>query len=187
MQNQKTRDYTNAIRKRRAIETVFNPNGCKRIVGLAGPHPVQCVKRWIEAGFEHITVYENNVDTFIKQKRALSKHYPHINLNLGDILELQPIENVFYELDLCCTLKNLKNIERFQGNFMLTLCLRGMNRELTENQFISMRNEKLVTSYNMIEEKYGLTVKEIFTGKSTYHTICYRDPDSPPMLIITKI
>lgn len=193
MLKQKTKDFTKAVRKINAINTLLNPNGCKRITGLAGPNPVECVARWVKAGFERITVYENDVDTFIRQDALLSRAFPHVNLVLGDILDYEPIENEFLDIDLCCSINKARNLEKFKENFLITFCLRpgrghpGEGREWTEKKFVEMRGEKITESYLMTDIPHAVTIKEIVTDKGVYHTTSYRDVDSPPMLMITKI
>lgn len=194
MITKKKKSFVDAKNKIRIInDLLIRPDGCKRIVGLAGPDFIPCVERWMKKGFEHITIYENNVETFAEQSKILNKVYPHINVVLGDILDVDVMENVFYDLDLDKTINNARNLERFQEYFMLTTCLRGSrghageDRNYVENRFFEMRGEKIVMDGELRREWWTdyPGQKEIVTDKGIYQTTSYSD--GAPMLAILKL
>ncbi len=206
MQKSRIKNYSEAASKIQIInDLLIRPEECRRIVGLAGPNPVECIQRWMAKGFHHITTYERDLDVFLRQERMLSKKFPDVNMVLGDITKSYIVGNTFYDLDFCCSVRSLPDLSVFIEPFMATVTLRagrghkGENRDFVEQYFFEeVRGEKIenwnLTDYTYDKGIYSIGAiksakaprcqREIHTNKGSYLTTSYRD--TAPMLNIVK-
>lgn len=184
--------YPACPRKLKVREDVMNLNGCKRLVGLAGPQPLECIQRWRNKGAEDIIVYENNVDTYIQQQKLLIRDIK-VDLCLGDIMTAPYERGTFYDLDFCSSLMVTEgNFAKFEENFMFTFAMRsgkekfkGFKKGDMMDMFFERRGETIVGDEET-EYCYKTThQREVQTNKGIYHVTTYRD--GLPMMTFYKL
>lgn len=152
------------------------------IVGLAGPDINEYISSCISRGFKNITVYENNLEIFLKQMQIVENH--NFKYVLGDIYHAKPnLPNTLYDLDYCVTARFMADhIAKFKDNFIMTFSKRILEKESLDI-FFKARGEKLIfrepkkspISYEILHSNTG----------SEYIYITYRSTSN--MFCLTKI
>lgn len=113
------------------------------IVGLVGPDINECLSKYRQYGFKNVTIYERDVQTFIKQMQVANNH--NFNYVFGDIFHVNPdLEDTLYDLDYCVTVRYMTHhIAKFKKNFIMTFSKRISDKE-TMSTFFKARGEKLI-------------------------------------------
>jgi len=185
METKSKKLYTERLRRRQVRNDVINFNGCKKVVGLAGPQFESCIEFWKSKGANEFVTYENNIDTFIKQMNTLK----NVDVNLGDIMNVNYEKDVFYDLDFCCTLDELKgDISKFEDNFMMAFSMRnftGFKKGDVMDQFFKRRGEIIEGDMETEYCYYKTFQREVVTNKGVYHVTTYRD--TCPMITFYKL
>jgi len=113
------------------------------IIGLVGPDINECIDKYKKHGFKNITIYERDLDTFIKQMQVTENHdFKYI---FGDIFYADAdLENTLYDLDYCVTVRYMAaDIAKFKKNFIMTFSRRIDDKE-SLSTFFKARKEKLI-------------------------------------------
>ena len=170
--------YQSSINKRRVRDELFSYfKRYKKIKGLAGPDINEYIVYLKTKGFRDIHIYEKENIMLLHQLGKL-KH--KVNFTYADINDhLMNEKGVLYDLDYCCTIKNVHGIETISSPFIMTFSLR-MGKDSTLNEFFTRRNEHVVTR-TQIDNSTATFV----TNKSTYIAKVYKD--TSVMMCIAKI
>lgn len=152
--------YKDAVNKRLVRDKLFKQVKLKRVVGLGGPDINDYYQNMKNRGFNDIKSYEKDKLVFLYQ---LSQN-PRIQLEFGNINEIKPDSNVFYDLDYCCTIMSVDTKFLNQiDNFIATFSVRGIGFDKTKK---IINNKLKQTGYK-------------------YKVVTYTD--SSPMLCLLKI
>lgn len=175
-------DYRTRVNKIRVINDLMNLNGCKNVVGLAGPNPIECINRWIAKGAKNIIIYEIDRNTYKLQKKLL-KNYKNVKVIYGSVTSSPFMRNTFYDMDFCKNLWSIGDIEKYKSNFMFTFSCRnvfGIRRNSLTKMFFNRRGEAILAQN---KTKYPSQI-EIITNRGIYYTTVYKD--KTPMITIFK-
>lgn len=176
-------DYTNSYRKKEVQKLVYQDikkQGFTKLIGLAGPNInsyLQFVKQY---GIKQAEVYENEYVNMLYQMRDFQ---PPIKttVNYQDIYYAPVYQDVLYDLDFTCTIKNADlHLKKFKhAKAIITLSLRGVGVKETIKKFCKIiSNLKPEIKYNVlvtpVYKKHTIT----FDAKTSYSVYVYKDTSS---------
>lgn len=177
--------YLNLENKIATRDFLFNLPVFKKVtnvVGLAGPDINEYIGKMRGYGFKNITIYENDISTFLRQIQIVEDHnFKHV---FGDIVHAVPnLPDTLYDLDFCVTPRNtMEHIAKFTENFIMTFS-RRINDNESLNRFFKAKGEKLI-----FEEPKKSPIPHVILHTNTgaeYIKVNYRSTSN--MYCITKI
>lgn len=172
--------YVNAAKKKLIRDWIFSKIPVNKIVGLAGPDINQYIEWCVGKNYTDINIFEKDAAVLLKQLSDI--HYSNVNIVNDDIDTTEIYPNTVYDLDYCCTIKSVKNLDKFKDRFVATFSLRGVSADETVDEFIKQRKEKFVDIMSFTKPfKHDIFA----TNKSGYIFTIYRD--TSPMCCIAKI
>jgi hypothetical protein len=135
--------YLDSKEKIAARNFLFSLFKFKNVVGLVGPDINESLDKYKEFGFKSVTIYERDLETFIKQMQVVDNY--NFNYVLGDIFYANPdLEDTLYDLDYCVTVRYMPDhISKFKNNFIMTFSKRISDEE-SMSTFFKARGEKLI-------------------------------------------
>jgi hypothetical protein len=178
-------DYTKAYRKKLVQQIVFDDfkqRGMTKLVGLAGPNITDYLSFVKSKGIKQAEVYERDYVNLIYQ---MSDFKPPIKTTVKyqDILHADIQENVIYDLDFCCTIKNAEqHIKKFKHNAIITLALRKIGLMPTLKKFCKIVSKVKPDIHLNVEVTPNFKVHLLSFGNQSY--TAYQYHDTTPMLLI---
>ena len=144
MSNIKTKEYIDkAIRKREVREFMLSFFNFKKLIGLGGPNINEYIIYMRNKGCTDIEIWENVQDVLMHQFMRINEP---ANLKFGNIVNAEFKPDVLYDLDFCCTIKNMRDVvKKFKNNFVMTFALRPIGKNETIDLFFKYREEKLIS------------------------------------------
>ena len=185
------RDYTKAYKKKLIQEIVFkekNPE-INKLIGLAGPNITDYLHFCKSHGIKQAEIYENAYTNIIYQMQDFK---PPISTMVmyQDIYEANLVQDVVYDLDFCCTIRNAeKHIKKFKDvPNIVTLSLRGISLKETIKRFCKtiskLKPEIIFDVASNKDYKHHIIKYDHSTFQKTFKLFQYRD--TSPMLIISN-
>lgn len=180
-------DYSKSYKKKLVQQIVFDDfkqRGLNKLVGLAGPNITDYLSFVKSKGIKQAEVYERDYVNLIYQ---MSDFKPPIKTTVKyqDIYTAELKQDVIYDLDFCCTIKNAKDhIKKFKNHpSIITLALRGIGFKETVKRFCKIvSNLKPTITLNVKVTDNYKEHSVFFTNKLNYSLFEYRD--TTPMLVI---
>jgi hypothetical protein len=178
-------DYSKAYRKKLVQDVVFNDfkeRGINKLVGLAGPNITDYLSFVKSKGIKQAEVYERDYVNLIYQ---MSDFKPPIKTTVKyqDILNAIVQENVIYDLDFCCTIKNAApHIKKFKNNAIITLALRKIGLMPTLKKFCEIVSNLTPDIQLNVQVTPNYKVHLLIFGDKSYTVYQYHD--TTPMCMI---
>jgi hypothetical protein len=175
-------NFQNKIETRDFLFTLPAFKNCTDVIGLGGPDINEYMSKLRSYGFKNITIYENDIATFLRQIQVVEDHnFKHI---FGDIVHAAPnMPNTLYDLDFCVTPRTtMQHIIKFTENFIMTFSRRIPDEESIK-RFFDARGENLI-----FEEPKKSPIPHVILHTNTgaeYIKVNYRSTSN--MFCITKI
>lgn len=139
-------DYSKSYKKKLVQQIVFSDmkqRGLSKLVGLAGPNINDYLSFAKEMGIKQAEVYERDPVNLIYQMQDF-KPPIKTTVKYQDVYTADVYQDVLYDLDFCCTIKNAEeHIKKFRNNAIITLALRGVGLIPTLRRF-----SKILTGYS---------------------------------------
>jgi len=178
-------DYSKAHNKKLVQQIVFDDfkrRGINKLIGLAGPNITDYLSFVKSKGIKHAEVYERDYVNLIYQMADFKPPIKTV-VKYQDIYTADLYQDVLYDLDFCCTIKNAApHIQRFKKNAIVTLALRKIGLMPTLNKFCKLvsnlkpyiqLNVQVTTNYKM----------HILHFEDLSYTV-YQYHDTTPMVLI---
>ena len=170
------KDATSKKQVREWLFSLFLERQLYKIVGLGGPDLTDYISFCESKGYEEFEIFENHVDTMIKQLEQVKniRTLGKLSLKYGNILDADANrENVLFDLDYCVTVRYMReHIAKFKDNFIMTFARRIPERE-TIGTFFTARGEKIISRYERLKP-FQHTIFKTEAG-SKYIYVKYRD------------
>jgi hypothetical protein len=178
-------DYTKAYRKKLVQQIVFDDfktRGLSKIVGLAGPNITDYLSFAKSKGIKQAEIYEKDYVNLLHQ---MSDFRPPIKTTVlyQDILHADVQQNVLYDLDFTCTIKNAEqHIKKFKNNAIITLALRKIGLIPTLKKFCKIVSKLKPEIKLNIEVNPNYKVHLLKFEEESYTVYQYHD--TTPMVLI---
>jgi hypothetical protein len=179
-------DYTKAYRKKIIQDLVFDDfksRGLSKIIGLAGPNITDYLTFAKSKGIKQAEIYEKDSMNLLYQ---IADFRPPIKTKVlyQDILHANVQENVLYDLDFTCTIKNAEqHIKKFKNNAIITLALRKIGLMPTLKKFCKLVSNLTPEITLNIQVNPNYKVHLVNFGKEKSYTV-YQYFDTTPMCMI---
>ena len=180
-------DYTHSFKKKIVQSIVFSDikqQGFQKLIGLAGPNITEYLHFAKKQGIKQAEVYEKDFAHMLYQMNSFK---PPIKTSVlyQDIYYAPVYQDVVYDLDFCCTIKNAAHhIKKFKDvTSIITLSIRGVGLIFTIKKFCKIIS-KMKPKINLNIEVTSAYKKHniCFEGGKSYTLYEYRD--TSPMLTI---
>jgi hypothetical protein len=178
-------DYSNATNKKVVQQIVFNDfkqRGMSKLIGLAGPNITDYLSFVKSKGIKEVQVYERDYSNLIYQ---MANFRPSIKttVHYQDIYYAGVQDDVIYDLDFCCTIKNAEpHLKRFRKNVIVTLALRKIGLMPTLKKFCKIVSNITPTIELNVCVTNNFKMHLLHLGKQSY--TAYQYFDTTPMCII---
>jgi|APGre2960657404_1045060.scaffolds.fasta_scaffold15817_5 hypothetical protein len=178
-------DYSKAYRKKLVQNVVFDDfkeRGITKLIGLAGPNITDYISFVKSKGIKQAEVYERDYVNLIYQ---MADFKPSIKTTVKyqDILQANVNDNVIYDLDFTCTIKNAeKHIRKFKNNAIITLALRKIGLMPTLKKFCKIVSHLKPEIKLNLEITPNYKVHLLDFGEKSYTV--YQYFDTTPMCLI---
>ena len=183
--NMRKTNYSNSYRKKIVQQIVFDnfkQRGMTKLVGLAGPNITDYLSFVKSKGIKQAEVYERDYVNLIYQMQDFKPPIKTV-VKYQDIYAADLHQDVIYDLDFCCTIKNAEeHIKKFKNNAIITLALRGVGLMPTLKRFCKLVSDyKPEISLNIFENN-NYKMHMLHLVNKTYMVYQYRD--TAPMIVI---
>jgi hypothetical protein len=178
-------DYSQARNKKLVQQVVFDEfkeRGITKLVGLAGPNITDYLSFVKSKGIKQAEVYERDYVNLIYQ---MADFKPPIKTTVlyQDIYYAGVQDNVIYDLDFCCTIKNAEpHLRKFKKNAIVTLALRKIGLMPTLKKFCKIVSDLKPDIKLNIQVNSNYKVHLLDFGKYSYTVYQYHD--TTPMCLI---
>lgn len=180
-------DYSKSYNKKQVQQVVYSgvkQLKFKNLIGLAGPNITDYLTFVKSKGIKHAEVYEKDYTSMLYQMKDFR---PPIStkVNFQDVYDAPVYQDVIYDLDFCCTIKNAEHhIKKFKQNkSIITLALRGIGLKQTVKRFCKLVSKlKPEITFN-VHVCSNYKKHSIRFDKETVYTL-YEYRDTTPMLTI---
>lgn len=180
-------DYTNSLNKKVVQKLIYSEvkqQGFKKLIGLAGPNITDYLTMTKKHGIKQAQVYENSYVNLFHQMNSFN---PPIKTTVlyQDIYHAPVYQDVLYDLDFTCTIKNAnKHIKKFKDVFsIITLSLRGVGLMFTIKKFCKIVSKMKPTISLNVKVTSSYKKHIIQFGNEKSYTL-YQYKDSMSMLTI---
>lgn len=170
--------YVNARHKKYIRE--YNIPVGSHVIGLPGPDFLDYVRDFKTKGYKRLDLFENEPSIFVKQANDLQTLNPlGITLSFGNILQAPLLQDVFYDMDLCCQIITAKEIvQKFNiVPTIFTFSEMMVKKFSTIPIFLEYVGEDLQRVYQINDNE-----QLVITNKHNYSIKCYCD--TSPMITI---
>jgi len=176
-------DYSRSYKKKFVQKIVFSDlkqQGMSKLVGLAGPNITDYLSFVKDMGIKQAEVYEND---YVNMLYQMQNFKPPIKTTVKyqDIYTADLYQDVLYDLDFCCTIKNAEHhIKKFKDNVsVITLALRGVGLKQTIKRFckaVSKLKPEITLNVNVTDAYKEHRI--YFDRNQSYTLFEYRDTTS---------
>lgn len=179
-------DYSKSYKKKIVQQIVFSDmkqRGMSRLIGLAGPNITDYLSFAKSMGIKQAEVYERDYVNLIYQMQDFK---PPIatTVKYQDIYTADLYQDVLYDLDFCCTIKNAEyHIKKFKNNAIITLSLRGVGLKPTVKRFCKLVSKLKPTITFDVKVTDAYKQHTVFFDKLQSYTL-FEYRDTSPMLTI---
>lgn len=179
-------DYSKAYRKKLVQKVVFDDfkqRGFTKLIGLAGPNISDYLSFAKSKGIKQAEVYERDHVNLIYQMQDFKPVIKTI-VKFQDVYNADVRDDVIYDLDFCCTIKNaVPHIRKFKKNAIITLALRKIGLMPTLKKFSKIVSKVKPDIQLNVEINKNYKVHLLHFGKTISYT-AYQYFDTTPMLLI---